>query len=148
MPFICNCWQEALNDLRAVTDNKAEIIMLMSVKQETTRELNEIQEMLVKLEIMLGEPKVCIIHLPRFVLWSFGTAQPFFPLPCPCVFHCWNDDSLVFLSYHHHNHHISLLLSTAEHRPPQLISNVIDPMPSPHIIHLYFLSSAPAPSIK
>ena len=32
------------------------------------------------------------------------------------------------ISYHHH-YHISLLLSTAEHRPPQLTSNVTGPMP-------------------
>ena len=29
---------------------------------------------------------------------------------------------------HHYHHHISLQLSIAEHRPPQLISNVTGPM--------------------
>lgn len=61
MLHISNVFQAALADLSVISDGKAEVLELLSIKDNATDELKKIQETLRKLYIMLGEPKVWIL---------------------------------------------------------------------------------------
>lgn len=56
-------YQSAVMDLSRLTDQKAELIELLSLRDTTQKQLQELQDRLHTMAVVLGEPKVLYIYL-------------------------------------------------------------------------------------